>query len=116
MPVNASADLGQIAGREPGAQQPGDQIPPLKPAGFGVKVKAHDLGDLGARLADLGDRHQRAPLPRGQRNDHHPAAVTGLEIVAERAVQVIAVLEMVLPAELRLGDPPEIADHRERDV
>ena len=56
------------------------------------------------------------PLAAGERDDHHAAAVAGAEVVAERAVEVVAVARGVLAADLDLGDPPEVADHRERDV
>jgi hypothetical protein len=43
--------------------------------------------------------------------------VPGEEVVAERAVQVVAVAARgVARGELRLGDPAEVADDRERDV
>ena len=116
MPVKASRISDSSRDANHGRSSRGDQIAPLEAAGLGVQVIARDLGDLRARLTDSGDPHQRAPLPRGQRDDHHPPAVARLEVVAERAVQVVAVLGLVVAAELGLGDPPEVADHRERDV
>ena len=68
------------------------------------------------RLGGPGDIDQRGPLAAGERDDHHAAAVAGAEVVAEGAVEVVAVARGVLAADLHLGDPPEVADHRERDV
>ena len=53
----------------------------------------------------------------GQRDDHHMALVARDEVVAERAVQVVAIAaRRVDGAELGLRDTAEVARHGERDV
>ena len=88
----------------------------LEATALGVEILPDDAGDAGERVADAGDLHQRAPLPGGQRDDHHAPAVAGLEVVTEGAVEVVAVLRVVAAGQGHLGDPAEVADHREGDV
>ncbi len=72
--------------------------------------------DARARIADSRRVLQRGPLARGERNDHHTPAVARLEIVAERAIQVVAVLLLIAATEFRLRDTAEIPDHRKGHV
>jgi hypothetical protein len=83
---------------------------------LGVEVGArHGLDGLDA-LVQAGRVLQRAPLPRGQRHDHDAPAVAGLEVVPERAVEVVAVLALVGRSQLCLRDPAEVPGDRERHV
>ena len=68
------------------------------------------------RIADPGCVLQRVPLTRRERNHHHAPAVAGLEIMAERAVQIVAVLLLIAAAQFGLGNTPEIPNHREGHI
>ena len=80
------------------------------------EVDAHRLLDQLEGGVQPGRLDQRLPLGGRQRDDHHPAVVLGQEVAAEGAVEVVALLLALAPAELRLGDLAEVADHREGDV
>ncbi len=114
--VERVADLTQIARREPRAQDGGEEVPCAVAVALQVEVDIDRALDGGDGVCQAGGLAQRGPLA-GRQGDHHDAApVAGGEVVTERAVEVVAVLRLVLAPELRLGDPSEVADHRERDV
>ena len=93
------ADRGEVARGEPRTQQRGDQVAGLEAPGLGVEVVAGRVFDARTRLADPGGVFQRVPLTRRERDHHHAPPVAGLEIVAERAVKIVAVLLLVAAAE-----------------
>ena len=116
MPSNAARISSSAAGLEPRPQDRGDQVARAEAAVLGGDVVAGDALEALERLGGPGHLDQRGPLAAGERDDHHAAAVAGAEVVAERAVEVVAVARRVLAADLDLGDAPEVADHREGDV
>src|SRR5579863_6460903 len=109
-PGEGLADRREVTGGEPWAQQRGDEVARLEAPGLRVEVVAGRMLDARARVANPGCILQRGPLACRERDHHHAPPVARLEVVAERAVQVVAVLLLIAAAEFRLRDAAEIPD------
>ena len=109
--VEGRAHLGERPRREPTSQDRGDEVACLEAPRLRVEVVADSPLDSRERLGGPGGRDERRPLPRRQRDHHHPPAVMRLEVVAKRAIEVVPVLPLVAAAELRFRDAAEVADH-----
>ena len=67
-------------------------------------------------VGEAGGAADCAPLPGGQRDDHHAAAVRGREIAPETAVQIVADRRPRGAVDMNVADIAEMPDCREHHV
>ncbi len=116
MRVKGFADAGEVVSREPRPQQLEERLAVDPAIRLIAKIRARARLHRSEFASEPGGFAQARPLPRGQRQHHHPAAVACAEVPAKRAVHIVAEPAARLRLEDRLADQAQVTGQRESDV
>ena len=116
--VEGLADLGERARGAPRARSSAatDRARAVKRSPSSAKSSPSSRAERRHRVDGAGGLAQARPLAVADRHGHHPSAVRGREVAAERAVEVVAEPRSLLAVDLRLGDVAHRRHDTERDV